>query len=104
MKKAAWAKASAAFLFVRRKVSMHGLTQAVRIGLAAALAVTFLQADDQARIYVYARRGSAARSWMSISCGSAVAAEIKQGRFFAITLPPGRYTFLGGNGAPLPLD
>lgn len=82
---------------------MRGLKYAIRIGLAAALAVT-LQADDQARIYVYARRGTAARAWMPISCGNAVAAEIKEGAFFAITLPPGQYTFLGGNGAPLPID
>jgi hypothetical protein len=87
MKKAAWANClRGLFLFI-----------------VATLPVT-LQADDQARVYVYARRGTAAGSWMSISCGNVVAAEIKRGTFFAITLPPGRYTFLGENGVPLPID
>jgi hypothetical protein len=103
MKKAAWAKASAAFLFGSSVVEMHS----VRITVAVALAVmsTFtLEADDQARIYVYARRYTAARSWLSISCGSAVVAEIKEGTFFAITLAPGQYTFFSEKGVPLPIN
>src|ERR1700742_3790673 len=71
--------------------------------IVATLAAT-LQADDQARIYVYARRDTAARSWMSISCGNAVVAEIKQGTFFAITLAPGQYTLVSENGIPLPIE
>jgi hypothetical protein len=104
MKEAARAKAFAAFFYVvRQSESMHDMKRAIRISIVAALAVT-LQADDQARIYVYARRDTAARSWMSISCGSAVVAEIKQGTFFAITLQPGQYTFLGERGVPLSVD
>ena len=104
MKKAAWAKASAAFFcLARQKESMHDLKRAIRIGIVAALAAT-LQADDQARIYVYARRDTAARSWMAISCGNAVVAEIKQGTFFAIMLVPGQYTFFSERGVPLSVN
>ena len=83
----------------RAGASLRGLF----LFIVAALAAT-LQADDQARIYVYARRDTAARSWLSISCGNAVVAEIKQGTFFAITLAPGQYTFLSERGVPLSVD
>src|SRR5258708_30771389 len=100
MKRPRGRKPSRPFLYGSRFVKMR----AVRISVAVALGVTStftLEAEDQARIYVYARRDTAARSWMSISCGNAVVAEIKQGTFFAIMLAPGQYTFLSERGVPL---
>jgi hypothetical protein len=91
------------FYLVCQKEAMHDIKRAIRICIVAVLAGA-LHADDQARIYVYARRNTAARSWMSITCGSAVVAEIKRGTFFAITLQPGQYTFLSESGVPLPVD
>lgn len=64
----------------------------------------FLPADDPARIYVYAQRNTAARSWLPVSCGTSVVAEIKQGTFFALSLAPGRYALFVKNGVPLPVD
>ncbi len=53
---------------------------------------------------MYAQRDTAARSWLPISCGSSVVAEIKQGTFFAISVPPGRYALCVKNGVPLPVE
>src|SRR5258707_9980710 len=103
MKRPRGRKPSRPFLYGSSFVKMHS----VRFTVAVALAVTStftLEAEDQARIYVYARRDTAARSWMSISCGNAVVAEIKQGTFFAITLATGQYTFVSENGIPLPIE
>lgn len=61
-------------------------------------------ADDTARVYVYARRETEARSWIAVSCGGAVAAEVKQGHFFALTLMHGRYALSVENGVPLAID
>ncbi|QOY88398.1 hypothetical protein [Paludibaculum fermentans] len=61
-------------------------------------------AEDPARVYVYARRETEARSWIAVSCGGSVAAEVKQGHFFALTLAPGRYLLSVENGVPLALD
>jgi hypothetical protein len=63
-----------------------------------------LMADDLAKVYVYARRDTAARTWLSISCDNLVVAELKQGAFFAIEIAPGRHAFLLENGIPLVLD
>jgi hypothetical protein len=63
-----------------------------------------LLAEDSTRIYVYAQRDTAARSWMAISCGSAVVAELKQGTFFAIDVAPGAYTLFVDKGIPLSID
>jgi hypothetical protein len=69
--------------------------------LAAALA---LPAEDFARIYVYARRETAARSWLAVSCGGAVVAELKRGFFFAIRVSPGPYSAGVENGVPLSVE
>jgi hypothetical protein len=61
-------------------------------------------AEDRARIYVYARRETAARSFLSISCDNQVAAEVKQGLFFAVNVDPGRHVVLVDRGLPLFLD
>jgi len=71
------------------------------IALATALPML---AEDSARIYVYAQRDTAARSWRSISCNGVVVAELKRGTFFAINVEPGRYTLLVEQGVPLTVD
>src|SRR5258708_1052166 len=77
----------------------------IHIAVAAVLTLaTAFPAGDRARIYVYARRDTAARSWLPISCGNAVVAELKQGAFFAINVAPGRYTLSIENGIPVSLD
>ncbi|MDQ6676942.1 MAG: hypothetical protein M3Z09_06575 [Acidobacteriota bacterium] len=63
-----------------------------------------LLAGDSAKVYVYARRGSAARSWLSITCDDVLVAELKQGAFFAINVAPGSYTFSVEKGVPLSVD
>ncbi|MGJ5817027.1 hypothetical protein [Paludibaculum fermentans] len=60
-------------------------------------------AEDSARVYVYARRETEARSWIAVSCGGAVAAEVKQGHFFTLRLTPGRYSLSVADGVPLAL-
>ncbi|MGC4048275.1 MAG: hypothetical protein QM757_00970 [Paludibaculum sp.] len=61
-------------------------------------------AEDSARVYVYARRETEARSWIAVSCRGAVAAEVKQGFFFALYLAPGRHSLGVENGVPLTID
>jgi hypothetical protein len=60
--------------------------------------------EDHGRIYVYAQRLTAASSWQRVSCGDAVVAELKQGTFFAINVPPGRYTLSPEKGVPASVD
>ena len=70
--------------------------------MAAALLTSALSiAADSARIYVYARRDTPARSWMRVSCDGAPVAELKQGKFFALTVSPGRYALGIDRGVPL---
>jgi hypothetical protein len=76
----------------------------VSVVIAVTLASSTLLGDDTARVYVYARRETAARSWLSISVGDVVVAEVKQGLFFAISLAPGRHTLSVVGGLPLPID
>ena len=57
-------------------------------------------ASDSARIYVFSRRDTPAKSWMSVSCGNAAVADIKQGFFFALNVEPGSYTLSVKNGVP----
>jgi hypothetical protein len=57
-------------------------------------------AEDFGRIYVYAQRLTPARSWIPISCGGAVAAELKRGMFFAINVAPGRSVLSLEEGVP----
>jgi hypothetical protein len=61
-------------------------------------------AGDNGRIYVYAQRPSAARSWLPITCGGVAVAELKQGMFFAINLPSGRHTLRAAMGVPASVD
>ncbi len=64
----------------------------------AALAGSF--AADPPLIYVYAQRYTATRSWVPISCDGSVVAELSQGRFFAVSPAPGRYTLSPAKGVP----
>jgi hypothetical protein len=50
-----------------------------------------LASQDSARIFVYAQRESAARSWRPILCDGVLVAKLKRGSFFAINVPPGRH-------------
>ena len=61
-------------------------------------------AAGEGRVYIYAQRLTAARSWLPIWAGNTVAAELKQGKFFAINLAPGRYTFHPDRGVPVTVD
>lgn len=56
------------------------------------------------RIYVYAQRETAARSWRPISCDGAVVAKIKRGTFFAINARPGRHVLNDAKGVPVFVD
>jgi hypothetical protein len=72
---------------------------------AIALAVPLTtQAEDSGRIYIYAQRLTAARSWIPISCGGVVVAELKRGMLFAINVPPGRHTLSTETGVPAFVD
>jgi hypothetical protein len=72
--------------------------------LVAANASLLSAENRSARIYVYARRDTAARRWLAISCGNAVVAEIKQGTFFAVDLEPGQYVLSLERGVPIVID
>jgi hypothetical protein len=61
-------------------------------------------AEDPGRIYVYAQRQTAARSWLPISCDGAVVAELKRGTLFAMNVPPGRHTLSTETGVPAFVD
>jgi len=54
-----------------------------------------------ARIYVYARRDTAAHHWLPVSCGGVVVADIKQGTFFVLNVKPGRYVLSLEAGVPI---
>ncbi len=60
--------------------------------------------EPSARIYLYAERPTAARSWLAVSCDGAVAAELKQGMIFAIDVSPGRHALSTEAGVPAPVD
>ena len=61
-------------------------------------------AADSGRIYVYAQRDTAARSWLRITCNGEVVAGLKQAMFFAINVPPGRHTLDVERGVSTFLD
>jgi hypothetical protein len=73
------------------------------VTLALAAAVT-ASAEEPTRIYVYARRDTAARSWVSISYDNSVVAEVRQGIFFAIDAEPGKHALSAEGAVPLPFD
>jgi hypothetical protein len=83
-----------------------GLTTLKTCRFAISLAVLALagSAETSARIYVYAQRDTAARSWTPVSSGGAVIAELKRGTFFAIDVAPGRYSLDVQNGASLIIE
>ncbi len=67
-----------------------------------AMAASFTAAGaDTGTIYVYAQRLTAAGSWIPITCGDTVVAELTRGKLFVIELPSGRYTLAPASGAPL---
>jgi len=68
------------------------------------MAVVPAIAADSARIYVYARRETAAGSWLTISCGSEAVAKLKRGYFFALAVAPGRHTISVEGGVPLVVE
>jgi hypothetical protein len=73
----------------------------------AAVAFSFpfsTPAADPGRIYVYAQRETAARSWLRITCSGIVVAELKQGMLFAINVPRGRHTLAVETGVPTIID
>ena len=80
------------------------MRQAAHIALITAVALmtsASARAEDSARIYVYAQRETPARSWLPISCDGTVVAKLKRGRFFAITVTPGRHTLSDEKGVPV---
>jgi hypothetical protein len=81
---------------------MRTIISVIFVGSLIAALPTFSQ--DAARIYVYAQRPTAARSWLSFSCNGSRVAQLKQGTFFAMRLDPGRYTFTIVGGVPLSID
>ena len=76
----------------------------VSIALVSLASVGSVLAQDLARIYVYAQRQTAARSWLPISCDSAVIAKLKRGTFFAINIAAGRHIINEENGIPVFVD
>jgi hypothetical protein len=63
-----------------------------------------LLAADSARVYVYARWETPARSWLPISCDGEVVAKLKQGTLFAIDVTPGRHNLGSDRGVPVFVD
>jgi hypothetical protein len=68
------------------------------------LAAVSLLAQDSGRVYVYSRRDTPARSWLAISCDGKSLAGLKQGKFFAVKLPPGGHVFEAEGGVPFSAD
>lgn len=79
------------------------MRHAARITLTTAVTLTTLasaRAQDLARIYVYAQQETPARS-RPISCDGTVVAKLKRGKFFAVTVTPGRHTLSDEKGVPV---
>jgi hypothetical protein len=70
----------------------------IRFAFLAILIPLF--AEGPARIYVYAQRPSAARSWIPISCDNAMVARLRQGTFFAVNVAPGKHVLSTDSGVP----
>lgn len=63
------------------------------------------RAEDSTRIYVYAKYGTDARSWLPISCDGVVVAKLKHGTFFAVDVEPGKHVLnMARGGLPVFLD
>jgi hypothetical protein len=69
-------------------------------GVSNLLSTGFAWSQDFARIFVYAQRETAARSWRPISCDGAPVAKIKRGTFFAVSVAPGRHVLSDEKGIP----
>ena len=86
----------------------HCVSLRRRIPVVAAIITVACSASlaggTTSQIYVYALRGTAARSWIAISCGKTVLAELKQGTYFVINEPPGQYMLSVEKGVPLSID
>lgn len=72
--------------------------------VADVLVSLFAEERSTARFYIYAQRDTPARSWQEISSGPNLIAELKQGRFFAVDVSAGRYTFSTKTGAPVSVE
>lgn len=70
----------------------------------ALLVIQSASPGDLDRIYIYAQRETAARSWRPISCDGAIVAKLKRGTFFAINVSPGRHVISDAKGVPLFVD
>jgi hypothetical protein len=88
----------------RRTCDVRRTTCAIVVALMGVAWPTSLPADGTSQIYVYALRDTAARSWIAISCGNIVVAELKQGTYFIINEPAGQYMLFVEKGVPLSID
>lgn len=65
-----------------------------------ALIAVSSHAESSGRIYVYAQRLTATRSWIPIAIDNIVVAKIKRGTFFSANMAPGLHTVTIENGIP----
>lgn len=74
--------------------------------LAAAVLFTLLPqfAQEPGRVYVFAPSHSEASAWIAVSCDGVQVAELKRGRFFAMSIPPGRHTFMANESVPVAIQ
>jgi hypothetical protein len=80
---------------------MKQLMHVAIIAVVTLLLLPTAQAEDLARIYVYVQMEAPQRSWFPIWCDGTEIAEIKQGRFFAVTIAPGRHILSDEKGVPV---
>lgn len=69
-----------------------------------AILVTLTQpllGQTSSRIYVYAGWESAERGWIPIFCDGTQVAKLQRGKFFAITVTPGKHSLWPGQGLPV---
>ena len=83
---------------------MRQTVHAAVIALVILLPGPSARAEDLARIWVYARVDAPARTWFPISCDGVVVAKIKRGRFFAVSVAPGRHVLSDEKGVPVGVD
>jgi hypothetical protein len=80
------------------------MVQTAFITLTLLMPLTSARPEGLARIYVYVQRETPARSWLPISCDGSVVAKVKQGKFFAINVAPGRHMVSPERGIPVFID
>ena len=91
----------------RRSVFRPHKYRKLRLAISTVLALTplrFAASQESARIYVYAPRETAIRSWLPVQCDGTPVAKIKRGNFFAINVAAGKHMLSGGKGVPLFVD